>query len=115
MPETEKLFNLFSDSLKSMAKGMEKLAEKVEKIGQNLSQEIQAQKPKPQKAEKPAQRQPTATETVLKAIESTKGGADYQTIIAKTGFDRKKITGILYRLKKQGKIKSPEKGIYIKA
>jgi predicted nucleic acid-binding protein len=32
----------------------------------------------------------------------------------KTGYDNKKIHNLVYKLKKQGKIKSETKGIYIK-
>jgi DNA-binding IscR family transcriptional regulator len=33
----------------------------------------------------------------------------------KTGFDGKKLANIVYRLKKQGLVKSPVKGMYVKA
>jgi hypothetical protein len=33
----------------------------------------------------------------------------------KTGFDQKKTYNIVYKLKKQGKIKSAGKGVYVKA
>jgi hypothetical protein len=33
----------------------------------------------------------------------------------KTGYENKKIHNLVYKLKKQGKIKSETKGVYVKA
>ena len=57
---------------------------------------------------------PTAVETVYKIIGGSKKGVDTATLMKKTGFDRKKIANIVYKLGKQGKIKSIEKGVYVK-
>jgi len=40
---------------------------------------------------------------------------DKAILIKKTGFEDKKIRDITYRLRKQGKIKSVGKGLYVKA
>jgi len=40
---------------------------------------------------------------------------DKATLINKTGFEGRKIWDIIYRLKKEGKIKSERKGLYVKA
>jgi len=37
------------------------------------------------------------------------------TLEKKTGFEGRKIRDIIFRLRKQGKIKSERKGIYVKA
>jgi hypothetical protein len=37
------------------------------------------------------------------------------TINQKTGYDNKKINNLVYKLKKQGRIKSETKGVYVKA
>jgi hypothetical protein len=34
--------------------------------------------------------------------------------LKKTGYDRKKVANMVYRLGKQGKIKSIKKGVYVK-
>ncbi|MDJ0666980.1 MAG: peptidoglycan-binding domain-containing protein [Desulfobacterales bacterium] len=60
------------------------------------------------KEEKPE----TATSTVLKLINRSKGGITTKALSKETGFDSKKITNIIYRLKKQNKIKSLGRGIY---
>jgi hypothetical protein len=58
---------------------------------------------------------PTASETVLKTIGRYKKGINTAALIEKTGFNTKKIRNIVFRLRKQGKIKSPKKGVYAKA
>ena len=57
--------------------------------------------------------QPTATDKVLKIINRSKKGVDTSTLMKKTGFNQKKVTNILQRTYKQGKIKRVEKGIYV--
>ena len=59
--------------------------------------------------------QPTATDQVLNIIKRSKKGVDTATLMAKTGFNQKKVRNILQRTYKQGKIKRVEKGIYVGA
>jgi hypothetical protein len=55
----------------------------------------------------------TATDQVLKIINRLKKGVDTATLMKKTGFNQKKVTNILQRTFKQGKIKRADKGIYV--
>jgi len=57
----------------------------------------------------------TAADTVLTIINRSKKGVNSETLVKKTGYNQKKISNLVYKLRKQGKIKSPEKGIYVKA
>ncbi len=57
----------------------------------------------------------TATDKVLKIINRSKKGVDTATLMKKTGFNQKKVTNILQRTFKQGKIKRVGKGIYVGA
>jgi predicted GIY-YIG superfamily endonuclease len=57
----------------------------------------------------------TATDKVLRIIKGSKRGVDTTTLMKMTGFNQKKVTNILQRTFKQGKIKRVEKGIYIGA
>ena len=57
----------------------------------------------------------TATDKVLKIIMGRKTGVDTATLMKKTGFNQKKVTNILQRTFKQGKIKRVAKGIYVGA
>ena len=54
----------------------------------------------------------TATDKVLKIIMGRKRGVDASTIMAKTGFNQKKVWAILLRAHKSGKIKRVDRGIY---
>jgi hypothetical protein len=57
----------------------------------------------------------TAADAVLKVVNRAKKGVNTATLMKKTGFDNKKVANIIFKLKKQGKIKNPEKGLYVKA
>lgn len=56
---------------------------------------------------------PTAFDAVLKVIKGSKAGVSTGQIKAQTKFNDKKIANIIYKAKKQGKIKSKSKGIYV--
>ena len=124
MTELDTLIKTVAEGLKSMAQGVEKLAEKVEGIGKSLSKEkAKAKRKAPAKPEKkaavkavePAAKKPlTAADTVLGVIKRSKKGVATATLMKKTGYDRKKVANIVFKLKKQGKIKSEKKGIYLK-
>jgi len=57
----------------------------------------------------------TAADAVFTAIKKFKKGVNTATLMEKTGFNRVKIANNVKVLKKKGQIKSPEKGIYVKA
>ena len=58
---------------------------------------------------------PTATDQVLNIINRSKKGVNAATLMKKTGFNLKKVTNILQRTFKQGKIKRVGKGVYVGA
>jgi len=64
-------------------------------------------------AKKPAKL--SASGTVLAIVKRSRKGIDTVALRKKTGLEGRKIRDIIYRLKKQGKIKSERKGIYVKA
>jgi len=75
-------------------------------------------KPKAQKEAKkaaPKKKTKTALETVLMYIKRTKKGLTTEALMKKTGYDKKKVSNTIYKLKKQGKIVVAERGRYIKA
>ena len=55
----------------------------------------------------------TATDQMLKIIYRSKKGVNIKTLMDKTNFNQKKVTNILQRTYKQGKIKRVEKGVYV--
>ena len=105
----------------AIGKKLEKLitaVEKSEKATPNKTSKAKAVKAKPaKKAPKvPAKKKAvkvTATDQVLKIINKLKKGADTATLMKKTGFNQKKVTNILQRTFKQGKIKRAGTGIYV--
>ena len=127
MKEIEVILKTVADGLKTMAHGISSLADKLDTI----SKAPIAKKPKgrakakaaapakkivtPKKKKAPQKGKPvTAADTVLAIISKSKKGADTVTVMEKTGYDRKKVHNIIFKLKKQGKIKSEQKGVYAK-
>ena len=56
----------------------------------------------------------TAVGSVLDIITKSKKGVDTATLSKKTGFESKKIWNVINSLKAQGKVKSAEKGVYVR-
>ena len=66
------------------------------------------------KAVKKAPKRISDSDAVLKIIKRFKKGVDGATLRKKTGFEGRKMRDIVYRLKKSGKIRTVDKGIYMK-
>ncbi len=107
--------------LKAVAKDLKKLTQKTDKMIKGLEKPEKPQavkRPKARKAGKPVAKKVkkvAAGGTVLAIIKRSRKGVDKATLIKKTGFEGRKIGDVIYRLKKQGKIKSAGRGIYVKA
>ena len=140
MKELQNVLNIVSDGLKALAKGVETIAEKVNEAAKSqAAPEAPSKKPaktakaaktaktaKTTKKEKPAPKPArtakkseagaaTDTDQVLEIIGRSKKGASTAVIMEKTGFNQKKVANIVYRLRKQNKINSVEKGVYAMA
>ena len=125
MKELDVFLKTVVEGMKVMAQGIETLAEKLETIAKSRMDETPKRKAKAKPARKaPAkpkkkpvakkEKPTTAAETVLSIINKSKKGVDTATLIKKTGYNKKKIANLVYKLRKQGKIKSEEKGVYLK-
>ena len=107
--------------LKAVAEDLKKLTQKTDKMIKQLEKPDKAQaakKPKAKKVEKPVAgkvEKVTAADTVLTIIKKSRKGVDKATLRDKTGFEGRKIRDIIYKLKKQGKIKTEGKGLCVKA
>jgi predicted Rossmann fold nucleotide-binding protein DprA/Smf involved in DNA uptake len=107
--------------LKTVAKDLKRLTQKTDKMIKELEKLDKAQAAKKTKAKaikKAVAKKPprvSASGTVLTIIKRSRKGVDKATLVKKTGFKDTSIHAILYRLTKQGKIKSEPKGIYVKA
>ena len=128
MKELESVLKVVSDGLKTLAKGVEAIAEKVDEAAKSKSpvktsrkkpstatKKVQTAKKSVQKAaNKKVDKTATASDQVLGLIARSKKGVGMAVIIEKTGYGQKKVANIIYRLRKQGKIKSISKGVYAK-
>ncbi len=108
--------------LKAVAKDLKGLTQKTDKMIKRLEKlENKAQvakKPKAKAVKKAVAKKvkkATATDTVLAIIKRNRKGIDTATLKKKTGFKVRSVENIIYRLKKEGKIKSAGRGLYVKA
>jgi hypothetical protein len=111
--------------IKALDRKIEKLIKEFEKSKKKkVTKKVTAKPTKAKTTKKvPAKKAPakkkaaklTATDKVLRIIKGSKRGVDTTTLMKMTGFNQKKVTNILQRTYKQGKIKRVEKGIYVGA
>ena len=114
MNQLKKDMTAVAKDLKKLTQKTEKMIKQLEKLGKPKT----AKKPKAIAVKKAVSKKPTkapASDTVLAIIKMSRKGVDTVALRKKTGFEGRKIRDIIYRLKKQGKIKSEAKGLYVKA
>ena len=124
--------------LEAILKALNGLAQKVEKLQEQIGEEtkptkkskakavkkkavkktpikkIAAKKAAPKKAVRKKAKPVTAADTVLAIIKRYKKGVGNAALMEKTGYNQKKIANLVFKLRKQGKIKSVDKGVYVK-
>ena len=133
MKELDVALKAVVEGLRTLAQGVEKIAEKLEdsvpkkqakakparkaasKPKKAAPKKAAAKKPAPKKAPAKKAVKKTAADTVLAIINRSKKGVDSATLVKKTGFNKKKVANIVFKLRKQGKAKSVSKGVYAKA
>ena len=109
------------NDMQAVAKDLKRLTQKTDKIIRQLEKLDKAQaakKPKAKAVKKAVARKPTrvsASETVLGIVKRSRKGIDTATLKKKTGFEGRKVGDIIFRLRKQGKIKTERKGLYVRA
>jgi hypothetical protein len=105
--------------LNSVLKSLKALTQKVEKMQSKVKSVKQPQAPKIAKTKKTISKKPaiekTAYATMLEIINKRKKGITVEQLMDKTGFNKKKIANLIFKARKQGKIKSEERGIYLQA
>jgi hypothetical protein len=106
--------------IKALERRMEKLLKEFAKSKKAIVTKKATAKPaKKAPAKKtPAKKRPakpTATDKVLKIIRGSKRGVNTATLMKKTGFNQKKISNMIHKAFKNGKIKRVAKGIYVGA
>lgn len=110
--------------LQAVNKGLTELGKKVEKmiISIDKLEKPKAAPAKPVKKKVAVKKSSavksagkmTAADTVLGVIKRSKKGVDTAALMEKTGYNQKKVANIVFKLRKQGKIKSESKGVYLK-
>lgn len=108
--------------IKSLTKKIEKMIVAVDKLEKAKPAKKAAPKAKATKKVSPKKVVPkkkaaklTDTEKTIKIINRSKKGVNVETLMKKTGFDNKKISNIVHRAYKAGKIKRVGIGIYVGA
>jgi len=99
--------------LKALVKKTESLLKTFDKLQKPKAKpgKVKAVKKAPSKKAAPA----TVADTVLAIIKRSKKGVDTAALMKKTSYNKKKISNLIFKLRKQGKIKSIGKGVYLKA
>jgi len=128
MKELKQNLKTVNKELKALVKKTESLMNAVDRIAK--AQAVKAKKvtlkrtPKPKVVKKVAAKTTpvrkkrsklTATDKVLNIINKSKKGVSVQALIKRTGFDKKKVANIVFRVSKMGKIKNVSKGVYVGA
>ncbi len=118
--------------LKTVAKQLAGLADKLEKINAQLepappaaktkaaATKKRAAKPAPAKTKAVAGKEtPVAKDSVLNkvydVIRKSRNGATIANLKAKTELESRQLSNALYKLSKKGKIKAKSRGVYVKA
>ncbi len=128
MKEMETFVKAFGEGLRSLAQGVHAIADKLDSyVDSSGSDRDFEPEPaandynQPEAAEETpdntvSQKKPaiTATAVVHEAIITATKPIAMDELSEQTGFDTKKLNNIIYRLKKQNKIKSVSKGVYTK-
>jgi predicted Rossmann fold nucleotide-binding protein DprA/Smf involved in DNA uptake len=114
MKQLKRDFQSVLNSLSALTQKTDKMIKQLEKLDKAQA----AKKPKAKAVKKAVAKKPakmSASGTVLAIIKRSKKGVDTLALKNKTGLKDSNIRTILYRLSKQGKIKTERKGLYVKA
>jgi predicted Rossmann fold nucleotide-binding protein DprA/Smf involved in DNA uptake len=120
--------------LEAISKTLNGLVQKVQQLQEQIGEEtkptkkpkakavkkapikkVAAKKAAPKKAVPKKAKPATAVDTVLAIIKKSKKGIGMAALMEKTGYNQKKIANLVFKLRKQGKIKSVDRGVYVKA
>ena len=108
--------------MQSLVKGLKVLTAEAEKVERLIAKLDGQQAPRPKAKAKTAKKaapmkrpaKATGQDMVFEVISKSKSGVTTEQIKEKTGFDDRKIWGVINRLKKQVKVRSAGRGVYVK-
>ena len=98
--------------LGSISTALTALTEETEKLMEKVERAEAAEVSKKRSSERKKTSAPSATDQTVRIVKRFKKGIDISTLEERTGFERKKIHGILFNAVKQGRIKRVGKGLY---
>ena len=113
-PCCNKLMRLSDLRLQYEGEAPETWLDKYEKKEVSLREKEEKFKNKEKDMRKKAAEKGTVLGTVFDAIKRSKKGVAIEKIKEKSGFDGRQLSNALYKLTKQGKIKTVSRGVYIK-
>ena len=109
------MVSFMSNTLNILTKETETLVDKIKKRERAQAAQEAKKKAREREIAKHRAKSLMMTETVFKVIKRHKRGVQISKVRDKTGFDKKKISNILFKLNKEGKIQRVDKGVYTAA
>lgn len=119
------LFGTLAEGMKALAKGVESVAERLDALSKQpeKAEQEQAAKESPGKKTTAAKKrkkgsakekktQAPASERVFALIAENPEGISIEALRETTGYGSKKLHNIVYKLKKQNRVKSEKRGVY---
>ena len=100
---------------KPKAKAVKKKVVKKAPAKRASVKKVAVKKAAPKKAMLKKASRATAVDTAFNIIKRYKKGVGTAALMEKTGYNQKKVANLVFKLRKQGKIKSVAKGVYLKA
>ena len=108
----EAMISFVSNTMKILSQESKNLIKKVEKREKALAAKEAEKKARERKIAKRKAVDLREAETIFKIIKRHKKGVDISKLKDTTDFDTKKVNSIVFKLRKQGKIKSLRRGFY---
>jgi hypothetical protein len=119
MKQLKRDLTAVSKSLNQLKKKTEQMVKRLDKLEKTspakkpkAKRKVKAKASKRGVAKKAAKA--SAIGTILNIITKSKKGVTTATLKKKTGFESKRIWNVINSLKAQGKVKSAEKGVYVR-
>jgi DNA-binding transcriptional regulator GbsR (MarR family) len=117
MRKLTKNLQAVSKTLYSLAQKLEKMHKEIDKQERSLKRaKTKAVRKAPAKKVVVRRTAPAnSADKIFAIIKRSKKGVKTADLMQKTGYERKAISNAIYKLTKQGKIKTIAKGVYVKA
>jgi len=125
MAETVKLLKNIAADLKTISKEINAIATQVGKVTKpqakataktkRVKKVVKAKTPKKSTAKKTApsaKRSSSIVDSVFEVIRNAGGGIAHVDILEKTGLGQRQVSNAVFKLKKQGKVKNVDRGVY---